>query len=77
MKLPRKKIFASGRGRCRTANRIAHRKGEKPIRLGRCASSLVFRRAIHPTPSRASRVNSLSEQLGQQFIVENRPGAGR
>ena len=42
MKLPRRAIPASGRGRCRAPGRVAHARGRKPIRRGRCVGSLAF-----------------------------------
>ena len=50
--------------------------GRRPIRRGRCASSSAL------PPAGATDILArlmgqwLSERLGQQFIVENRPGAG-
>ena len=46
-------ISASGRGRCRAAGRVARSLGRKPIRRGRCASSLALPPAARPTSSRA------------------------
>ena len=68
-------ILASGRGCCRAAGRVAHRAG---------ASLSVAAGAHHRwiSPGQAIDIVTriigqwLSERLGQQFIVENRPGAG-
>ena len=76
MKLPRRTISASGRGRCRAAGLLAHARGRKPIRRGRCASIVGFP-AGGATDIFARLMGQwLSERLGQQFIIENRPGAG-
>ena len=58
--------------RSRPSARIAR---HKPILRGRCASSSAFQPATLPTSSRASSGQWLSERLGQQFVIENRPGA--
>ena len=76
MKLPRRTISASGRGRCRAAGRVARSRGRKPIRRGRCAS-IVGVAAGGATDIVARLMGQwLSERLGQQFVIENRPGAG-
>ena len=46
------------------------------IRRGRCASSSGFRPAPPPTSPRACWRSRMSQTLGQQVVVENRPGAG-
>ena len=76
MKLPRRTISASGRGRCRAAGRVAHREGAEPIRRGRCASSSALPPAARVDIFARLMGQWLSERLGQPFIVENRPGAG-
>ena len=57
MKLPRRTIFASGRGRCRAAGRVAHRLGAS---LSDAAGAHHCRRsvpAVRPTLSRGSSGN--------------------
>jgi hypothetical protein len=49
--------------------------GRKPIRRGRCASSSAFLPAAGSTSSRLMG-QWLSERLGQQFVIDNRPGGG-
>ena len=76
MKLPRRTISASGRGRCRAAGRVAHREGAS---LSDAAGAHHRR---HLPPAGATDIIArligqwLSERLGQQFVIENRPGAG-
>ena len=50
--------------------------GRKPIRRGRCALIVGF--AAGQAIDIVTRLIGqwLSERLGQQFIIENRPGAG-
>ena len=75
MKLPRRTISASGRGRCRAAGRLTHRRAQayptRPVRIiaptGPGGAPDIVARLIGPW---------LSERLGQQFVVENRPGSG-
>ena len=50
--------------------------GRKPIRRGRCASSSALPPAAHTDIVARLIGQWLSERLGQQFVIENRPGAG-
>jgi tripartite-type tricarboxylate transporter receptor subunit TctC len=50
--------------------------GRKPIRRGRCASWSEIPPGSGSDIIARLRGQRLSERLGQQFIVENRPGAG-
>ena len=77
MKLPRRTISASGRGRCRAAGRARASHGRKPIRRGRCALIVGFRPWRRGRHLVARLIGQwLSERLGQPFVIENRPGAG-
>jgi tripartite-type tricarboxylate transporter receptor subunit TctC len=75
MILPRRRISASGSGRCRAAGRLAIAWAQayptRPVRLivpfGPAGASDITARLIGQW---------LSERLGQQFVIENRPGAG-
>src|SRR5262249_8813329 len=49
--------------------------GRSPIQRGRCASSCRSLRRVRPTSSRLIG-QWLSERLGQQFVIDNKPGGG-
>ena len=51
--------------------------GRKPIRRGRCASLSALPPAARATSLARLMGQWLAERLGQPFIIENRPGAGR
>ena len=75
MKLPRRTISASGRRRRRAAGRVQHRAGanypSRPVRI------IVGVAAGGGTDIVGRLIGQwLSERLGQQFVIENRPGAG-
>ena len=53
MKLPRRRISASGRGRCRAAGRVARRMGANLSDRGRCALIVGFPAGGATTSSRA------------------------
>ncbi len=76
MKLPRRTFSASGRGRRRAPGRIADRKGANLSDAAGAHNRRLF------APAGATDITArlmgqwLSERLGQQFVIENRPGAG-
>ena len=75
MKLPRRQISASGRGRCRAADVVADREAQaypsRPVRwivaAGPGSSPEIVARLIE---------QPLSKQLGQPIVIDNRPGGG-
>ena len=76
MKLPRRRISASGRGRCRAAGRVALRVG-----ASLSVAAGAHHRRLSPPAARTDIIARLigqwlSERLGQPFVIENRPGAG-
>ena len=75
MKLPRRNFLhlAVGAAALPAASRIA---GRKPIRRGRCGLLLLSPPAGATDIIARLIAQWLSERIGQQFIVENRPGAG-
>jgi tripartite-type tricarboxylate transporter receptor subunit TctC len=66
-------IWLRARPRCR---RSRGSRGRKLIHHGRCALSPPRLLAACPTFLRGSSDRWLSGRLGQQFVVENRPGGG-
>ena len=75
MKLPRRTILASGRGRCRAAGRVALRVGASLSDAAGAHHRRLSRRAAdrhRRAPDRAMAVGA----AGQPFVIENRPGAG-
>ena len=75
MKLPRRQFLHLAAGAaalpaCRGS------RGRKPIRRGRCASSCGFPAGTSSDITSRLIGQWLSQRLGQQFVVEDRPGAG-
>ena len=75
MKLPRRNFLhlAAGAAALPAVRALL---GRKPIRRGRCTYCRLCRPAAQPTSSARLVGSRLSERLGQQFVIENRPGAG-
>ena len=76
MKLPRRDnfcIWPRALPRCRPCRAS---RGRKPIRRGRCASIVGVPAGGGPDIIARLLGQWLSERLGQQFVIENRPGAG-
>ena len=69
-------ILASGRGRCRAAGR------SRAIARAQAYPTRPVRLIVPFGPAGATDITArligqwLSERLGQQFVIENRPGAG-
>ena len=75
MKLPRRRQFLHLAAGAAALPAVRGLQGRKPIRRGRCASSWL---SAGGAPDIVARLMGqwLSERLGQQFVIENRPGAG-
>jgi len=69
-------ILASGRWGCRVASHASHGGVHSPIRRGPCASSFPIAAGGGLDITTRLMGQWLSERLGQQFVVENRPGGG-
>ena len=75
MKLPRRHFLHLAAGAAAMLSHAASRFGTQTIRRDLCASLPASLPARHPTSSLASSAKSCQNGLGQQFVVENRPGA--
>jgi hypothetical protein len=75
MKLPRRKISASGSGCCVTSGGIGLGKGTS-LSIPAGALDRAVRTSRRDGPYCAAHRARLSERLDQQFVIENRPGAG-
>ena len=75
MKLPRRTISASGRGRGRAASSLARRAGAVLSIAAGAHHCRLFPAGGGPDIIARLIGQGLSERLGQQFVIENRPGA--
>ena len=76
MKLPHRTISASGRGCCCAAGRLAHGMGASLSVAAGAHDRTLLRLAVQVDIVARLMGQWLSERLGQQFVIENRPGAG-
>ena len=76
MKLPRRHFLHLAAGAAALPAVVAYRVGASLSDAAGALDRRLRRRAARPTLLRGSSGQWLSERLGQQFIIENRPGAG-